>query len=209
MPQQMITVAIGAGSQIDRAGLTALVASLPGLRTVALDTVPPPRVLVWDGDVEDLAGLPEPRPGTVLLLLVPGDEYPALTSNIAGVISKDETPEALGAAIRQVARGEQYLSPSLVLALLRRRAVSAASPGDNPVSDERSGHTLPALTDREREIMVLLAEGLSNKAIAARMYLSVRTVEGHLAKLYARLGVHTRTEAVLIAIQHRSMLKNE
>jgi DNA-binding NarL/FixJ family response regulator len=58
------------------------------------------------------------------------------------------------------------------------------------------------LTDREREILALLADGLSNKAIAARLYLSVRTVEGHLASLYTHLGVHSRTEAVLLALQH-------
>jgi DNA-binding NarL/FixJ family response regulator len=61
---------------------------------------------------------------------------------------------------------------------------------------------LSTLTDREREILALLSVGLSNKAIAARLYLSVRTVEGHLASLYTRLGVHSRTEAALIALQH-------
>src|SRR6266542_602377 len=98
MPPEIVTVAISAGSRIDRAGLTALVASLPGLRVVAPDAHPPPRVLVWDGDVEDLAELPEPQPGTALLLLVPGDECPALAPSMAGVVSKDETPEALGVA---------------------------------------------------------------------------------------------------------------
>jgi DNA-binding NarL/FixJ family response regulator len=58
------------------------------------------------------------------------------------------------------------------------------------------------LTDRERQILALLGEGLSNKAISARLYLSVRTVEGHLTNLYTRLGVHSRTEAALMAIHH-------
>jgi DNA-binding NarL/FixJ family response regulator len=106
--------------------------------------------------------------------------------------SKHETSEALGIAIRQVARGDQYLSPSLALALLERGEAEAA-PHDFDMS---------ILTDRERQILALLGEGLSNKAIAARLYLSVRTVEGHLANLYTRLDVHSRTEAALVAIRH-------
>ena len=59
------------------------------------------------------------------------------------------------------------------------------------------------MTDREQEILKLLAQGLSNKMIAAKLYLSVRTVEGHLANIYSRLGVHSRTEAMLIAVKIR------
>ena len=60
--------------------------------------------------------------------------------------------------------------------------------------------TLAAHTERERDILALVGAGLSNKAIAARLYLSVRMAEGYLANLYTRRGVHTRTEAALIAI---------
>ena len=60
---------------------------------------------------------------------------------------------------------------------------------------------LDSLTNREREILMPLAEGLSNKAIAARFYLSVHTVEGHQARLYTELDVHTRTEAAPIGLR--------
>jgi len=193
----LLTVAVGGHYLIDRVALSALVSSLPGLQLVALDSIPPPRVLVWDAGAGDTAGLPRLPPETALLLLVTVDDYSNLPSGVAGFFSKDETPEALGIAIRQVARGEQYFSPSLALALLQHQQA------------EPSSVDLNTLTDREREILALLAEGLSNKAIAARLYLSVRTVEGHLASLYNRLGVHSRTEAALIALQHNLRSKTK
>ena len=191
MTQEVITVAIGGGYPLVRAGLSALVASLPGLHVVALDSDPPPRVLVWDAIFRDLAGLPRLPVGTVVLLLVAEDESPELPPGVSGLFSKEETPQALGLAIRQVARGEQYLSPSLALALLERRKAEAS----------RHDVDLSMLTEREREVLALLGEGLSSKAIAARLYLSVRTVEGHLANIYGKLHVKSRTEAALWAVQ--------
>ena len=187
---QVITVAVGGRHLLDQAALSALVSGLPGVQLVLLDSTPPPRVLVWDsGPVEAINDLPHTAPDTALLLVVAVETFSMMPSGVAGLFSKDEPPEALGIAIRQVARGEQYLSPSLALALLQHQQAELSSPSGD----------LSALTDREREILGLLAEGLSNKAIAARLYLSVRTVEGHLAKLYERLGVHSRVEAALIA----------
>jgi DNA-binding NarL/FixJ family response regulator len=127
-------------------------------------------------------------------MLVEGTQNLTLPPDIAGLFAKNEDPAALGIAIRQVSRGQQYLTPALALALLRQRQTEVDSPQVN----------LDTLTRREREILELLAQGLSNKDIAARLYLSVRTVEGHLANSYVKLDVHTRTEAALIAVQSRS-----
>jgi non-specific serine/threonine protein kinase len=73
------------------------------------------------------------------------------------------------------------LSPALALSLLQHKQSR-----ENPPEVE-----LSTLTEREREVLALLADGLSNKAIAARLYLSVRTVDGHLSNLYSRLGVRS------------------
>ncbi len=181
---------MGGRYPLDRAALAALLERLPGLRIVPLDAFPPPRVLVWASGPQLADELPALASETALLLVV-ADVEPGLLSGAAGLFSKDEPPEVLGAAIRQVARGEQYLSASLAIALLKRPPAGISATDFDPGT----------LTEREREVLVLLGDGLTNKAIAARLYLSVRTVEGHLANLYTRLGVHSRIEAVLIAMQ--------
>lgn len=193
MIQQVITVAVEGQHPLYHAALEALIEGLPGMRVVAPDSLPPPQVLLWDAEPGDLVNLPSLTLETAVILLVTEQDCQAMPPWVAGIFSKDETPEALSIAIRQVARGEQYLSVNLALALLRNHRLDNQLP-DLERSDEKS------LTSRELEILVLLGEGLSNKAIAARLYLSVRTVEGHLARLYPRLGVHSRTEAMLLAL---------
>lgn len=182
---------MGGHYPLDRAALAAFLERLPGLHVVPLDAFPPPRVVVWACGPQLPDELPDLAPETALLLVVGGEVEPGLLPGAAGLFSKDEPPEVLGAAIRQVVRGEQYLSASLAIALLKRPPAGLSATDFDPGT----------LTEREREVLVLLGDGLSNKAIAARLYLSVRTVEGHLAKLYTRLGVHSRIEAVLIAMQ--------
>lgn len=195
MPHREITVSVGGGHELDRAALAALIASLPGLRVVPLNQSPPPQVLVWDARA-DHDNAPPVSHETAVLLLCEGTGFESLPETVAGLMSRDEPPAALGVAIRQVARGEQYLSPSLAMAVLQKR-----QPKSPLTASQKS--VIGSLTDREREILDLLAGGLSNKAIAARLYLSVRTVEGHLANIYARLGVHSRTEAMLIAVKNK------
>ena len=195
MPPQLITVSVAGGHELDRAGLEALITSLPGLRVVPINKKPPAQVLIWIRDTKT-NGPSFVAPGTAVLLLTEDAEFESLPETITGLFSKDEPPAALGIAIRQVARGEQYLSPSLATAILQKR--QARSP-----LTESEKSTIDTLTEREREILELLAQGLSNKMIAARFYLSIRTVEGHLANIYSRLGVHSRTEAMLIAAKVR------
>jgi DNA-binding CsgD family transcriptional regulator len=188
-----ITVAIGGGHELDRAGLTALLASLPGLQVVPIENDTPPQVLVWNMSSERTE-LPLLRPGTRLLLLTENVDEVSLPDAAHGLFSRDETPSALAIAIRQVARGEEYLSPVLAAAILQKRLIRSINPTPEL-------HLIDELTEREREILGLLAQGWSNKLIASELYLSVRTVEGHLANIYSRLGVHSRTEAMLMAMK--------
>ena len=125
MARSKITVSVGGGLRIDRAGLAALIASLPGLRVVPLGQRPPPQVLVWDaralsGRVQENNSdeLSSVSSHTVIWLLTDNSGFESLPDTASGLFFRDEPPAALRIAIRQVARGEQYISPSLAIALL-------------------------------------------------------------------------------------------
>ena len=184
-----VRVAVHSPRPLDQGALEALVGSLPGLEVVGAGATPPPDVLLWDPVPGQEKSLPAHGDATTVLILTEEVETMALAPGAAGLFSREEVPASLGVAIRQVARGQEYLSPSLALALLRQQQES---------SDE-ADVDLEDLTEREREVLTFLSEGLSNKEIAARLYLSVRTVEGHLTNAYGKLSVHSRTEAALLA----------
>lgn len=116
----------------------------------------------------------------------------ALDLGAMGCLSGYITDAKLAVAIRQAARGEVTLSSDPAWAYVNHLA------GGEPGMAERYG----SLMAREQEILRLLCQGLNNKAIAQRFFPSVRTVEGHIAHLYRKLDVHSRTEAMLVAVQH-------
>ena len=194
MRQPEITVSLRGGYPLDRASLANLIESFPGMIVIPYDTKMLPRVLLWIVNNDQPIDLPPIQENTVVMLLLEDFDFQTYPENTNGLFSKEESPSALAAAIRQVARGEQYISPSLVLAYLKSQ---------QPQGRERRYSSIEALSDREKEVFELVAQGLGNKAIAARLYLSVRTVEGHLASVYAKLGVHSRSEAMLVAIERR------
>jgi DNA-binding NarL/FixJ family response regulator len=130
----------------------------------------------------------------------------ALQSGAAGCLDFNLPAEALGRALRQAARGEVALPADLARDLILDlvRVPSKASNGIRTLPAGPTRTSSPAydsLTPREREFLPLICQGLDNKQIAQHLYLSVRTVENHLASIYAKLGVRSRTEAAVLALQ--------
>ncbi len=118
-----------------------------------------------------------------------------LQQGVRGIVSLAQNKQQLIECLREVARGELALPQSLAQSLLARLT------GRENSRQNQSESTAETFTEREHEVLVLLCQGLSNKAIAQQLYLSVRTVEGHLVNIYNKLGTHNRTQAVLRAIE--------
>jgi DNA-binding NarL/FixJ family response regulator len=110
----------------------------------------------------------------------------ALTAGAAGYLSKRSSDRELAAAIRRVAAGAGYVEPSLGARLVVDNSQTA----------------LEALSERERDVLQLLALGYTNQEIAARLYISVRTVDTHRAHIMLKLGLETRAELVMFSLTH-------
>ena len=119
--------------------------------------------------------------------------YEALRVGASGFLLKDVTAQQLVDAVRVVAAGEALLAPTVTRRLLDRFA------GTLPVADERLARAVASLTEREREILTLLANGLSNAELATRLYLSEPTIKTHLSSIFRKLGVRDRVQAVIAA----------
>jgi DNA-binding NarL/FixJ family response regulator len=119
--------------------------------------------------------------------------YEALRVGASGFLLKDVTAAQLVEGVRVVAAGEAMLAPTVTRRLLERFA--AGFPG----GEERTAPSLESLTGREREILTLLASGLSNAELGAGLYLSEPTIKTHLSSIFRKLGVRDRVQAVIAA----------
>lgn len=137
------------------------------------------------------------RPQTQILILTVYDDEDlvarCLDAGASGYLLKDSPPQQLVYAIQTVDRGEQYMSPRVLTGVVRQYI--------SQPSEFKGGYEL--LSDREREILVLLAEGQSLKDIATRLNLSVKTVDAHKYNLMRKLDLHDRSELIRYAIRKR------
>ena len=176
-----------------------------GLEAVAKAMRFDPTVVLMDIQMPELDGLEATRrivaqneTARILILTTFGlDEYvyEALRAGASGFVLKDDPPEQLIAAVRTVAAGNALLSPAITKRVIRQftRLPRPAPPKE-----------LDELTDREREILVLIAGGLSNAEIGQRLYIGETTVKTHVTHVLQKLGLRDRVQAVVLA--HRAGL---
>jgi DNA-binding NarL/FixJ family response regulator len=209
-----LRVAVCDDQTLVRAGFRVLIDTTPGLSVVgeagtgaaAVDLIrrERPDVALMDIQMPEMDGIeatrrllsgPEPVPVRVLILTTFDlDRYvfAALRAGASGFLLKDTPPNDLLAAIRVIADGEALLSPRvtrrLVAEFAKRPAVAVA-------------HRLDGVTEREREVLVLIARGLSNTEIAAELYLSIATAKSHVGRLLTKLGARDRAQLVIAAYE--------
>ncbi|MGA5710438.1 response regulator [Streptomyces cellulosae] len=160
-----------------------------------------------DGDgVTVCRELRSKMPDLACLMLTSFDDEEALLDSImagaAGYVLKQIQGSDLVSAVRTVARGQSLLDASATAKLMARLRGAGQQPAEEP-------DVLPGLTDREREILDLIGEGLTNRQIGQRLYLAEKTVKNHISRLLAKLGVERRVQAAVIATQARDRTRPE
>ncbi len=213
MPEQ-IRVLLVDGQKLLRLGFRLVLEAEPdlavvgeagdGIEALAAVQKTSPDVVLMDVRMPHMDGIEATRqicaatdPPRVLMLTTFDLEsyvYSALRAGASGFLLKDAPAEQLVEAVAVVARGDALLAPSITRMLIdevaRRPALEAAAvPG------------LSELTDREREVLILLARGLSNGEIAERLYLGEATVKTHVGRVLAKLGRRDRVQAVVLAYE--------
>jgi len=176
-----------------------------GIQAVALARRELPDVLLMDVRMPEMDGIEATRQicadtatrSVCVVVLTTFDEdenvYAAVRAGASGFLLKDVTPEALHEAIRACAAGEAVVAPAVTRRLLdeiARRPV----PG-------RASNRLADLTPRETEVLVLVAEGLSNSEISGRLFLSPATTKTHVSRVLTKLGARDRAQLVAIAYE--------
>ena len=150
------------------------------------------------------SGAIEPAPRVLVLTTFDLDEYVfgALRAGAAGFLLKDAPRERLIEAIRVVHSGEALLSPSIT-----RRLIEDFAARSDQI--EPAAAVLAELTPREREVLVLVAHGLSNAEIAARLVVTEATVKSHVGAVLLKLGLRDRVQAVVFAYEHGIVVAGE
>jgi NarL family two-component system response regulator LiaR len=143
--------------------------------------------------IEAIRRIRDASPSTKVIVLTSflEDEqiFPAVKAGAAGYLLKDVQPQELAGAIRAAARGEALMHPAVAAKLMHEFA--------------RDEHPADALTERELDVLRLLARGLSNKVIGHELHVSEKTVKTHVSNILAKLHLADRTQAALFAVRHR------
>jgi len=166
-----------------------------------------PDVVVMDVRMPRSTGIEAARrirerlPDTKVIMLTVSDSeedlYAAVKAGASGYLLKEISIEELADAVRAVARGHSLISPSMASKLLSEFNALVQQ------AEERQRSLLPSLTDRELDVLKLVAKGLSNREISEELYISENTVKNHVRNILEKLHLHSRMEAVVYAMREK------
>ena len=224
-----IGIVVADDHEVIRAGFAALLGTQPdftvlgtaadGASAVQVCRSVRPDVVLMDVRMPGVDGIEATRrlrsfdhpPKVLILTTVDLDEYvcDALRAGASGFLLKDVTAEQLFEGVRVVAAGEALLAPAATRMLISEFARPRSSPAAGvapavPASASVAGAVPPALaalTPRETEVLRLVAEGLSNTEISARLVVAEETVKKHVSRVLTKLGLRDRTQAVVVAYE--------
>ncbi|MBF4568012.1 response regulator transcription factor [Plantibacter sp. VKM Ac-2880] len=212
-----------------RAGFRIILGSQPGIEivgeasngseAVALATTLAPDVICMDVQMPGMDGLEATRrivadaevhAAVLILTTFDRDDYlaEALLAGASGFLLKNSSPEELVAAVRVIADGEALLSPAVTRRVIEgftRQTAAAPDPaaGQAPTPTVRTtGSDYEQLTEREREVLHLVAQGLSNQEIATTLFVGEATVKSHVSKVLQKLALRDRIQAVIYIYEH-------
>ena len=213
----MITVLLADDHPLIRKGFRLILDAEPdievtgeagdGATAVSMCTELRPDVVLMDVRMPGLDGIAATRdilaaglPSKVLILTtfdLDDYVYAGLRAGASGFLLKDTQPEGLVAAIRTIAAGDAVIAPAATRRLIHQ--FTAQQP--EPPSSRRAAQIQQALTSREQDVFALIAAGMSNSEIAARLHLSEGTVKIHVSRILAKLGLRDRVQAVVLAYE--------
>jgi DNA-binding NarL/FixJ family response regulator len=214
-----VRVVLADDQPLIRTGLRVLIADTPDLDIVgeaasgtqAVQQVRDvhPDVVVMDIRMPGMDGIEAtriitsgPEPARVLMLTTFDDDdyvYGALRAGASGFLVKDMALEEILSAIRVVAAGDALIAPSVTRRLIEEFA-DRPEPTERPEPGRR---VIDGITEREREVLTLVGQGMSNSEIAAHLHISVATAKAHVARLFTKLDARDRVHLVIIAYEAR------
>ncbi len=215
--KESITVVIADDHALFRRGLTMVLESEPdievvgeandGHEVVTLAEKYMPDLVLMDvrmpgrGGIDAAQAIKDAVPHTKILMLTISDEeedlYDAIKVGASGYLLKEISIEEVADSIRQVHAGQSLISPSMASKLLTEFAAMARK------DEEKQQMPTPRLTDREMEVLTLVAQGLNNRDIAKELFISENTVKNHVRNILEKLHLHSRMEAVVYAVREK------
>jgi two-component system NarL family response regulator len=212
---EAVRVVVVDDQELFRRGLTMLLGVEPDIEVVGeagdgssaidlvLETVPD--VVLLDvrmpkrGGLDACMRIKEQVPSTRIIMLTVSDEegdlYEAVKNGASGYLLKDSSIDEVAQAVRVVAEGQSLISPSMAAKLIDEfKEISRT---------DREQGSAPRLTDRELEVLRLVAKGLNNREVAKQLFISENTVKNHVRNILDKLQLHSRMEAVMYAVREK------